>query len=143
VARTKFVLNPSELTRFCTTEPGPQAGLLASAMAVQENASSLAPKGRSTGQFRMRGGVLIGPFGTPSPHGFARVSYHTRKFRGGFRVYSRDVAAHLIEYGSAQNPVYAPLRRAMRAVNRGKVVIHAAKKTTDTSTEGLHTGGMF
>ena len=30
-------------------------------------------------------------------------------------VYTTDIAGHLVEYGSAKNPAYAPLRRAVRA----------------------------
>ena len=30
-------------------------------------------------------------------------------------VYTTDIAGHLVEYGSAKNPAYAPIRRAVRA----------------------------
>lgn len=30
-------------------------------------------------------------------------------------VYTTDIAGHLVEFGSANNPAYAPIRRAVRA----------------------------
>lgn len=35
--------------------------------------------------------------------------------RGRSYLSSNDFAAHLVEYGSANNPAYAPLRRGVRA----------------------------
>lgn len=143
-AVVKVQIDQPAITEFFTTAPAAQAGLFGVAEAVEHTASELTPRGRSGGQYRTsKGGAIIGPFGTPYGHGFARVSYHVRKFRGGFRVYSRDWYINLIEYGSARNPVYAPMRRAMRAVGAGKAVIYASKKDTTQAIEGEHTGGTF
>jgi hypothetical protein len=144
--RSRVEIKVPEITRFFTTEPAPQAGLMANAQELQTVAEDLTPKGKSLGQFRQRGGPgghPIGPFGEPYPHGFARVSYHVRKFRGGFRMYSRDWYINVIEYGSTKNPPYAPMRRAMRAVGGARAKIHASKTSGSQAIEGEHTGGMF
>lgn len=142
--KVKVQIDQKAITRFFTTEPAAQVGLYHVAETVEHTAAELTPRGRSGGQFRTaKGGAIIGPFGTPYGHGFARVSYHTRKFRGGYRVFSRDWYINLIEYGSSKNPVYAPMRRAMRMVGAGKAVIYASKKDTSQATEGEHTGGTF
>ena len=93
-AAIKVQIDQKAITQFFTTDPEAQLGLFANAEALRETASDLTPYGRSKGQYRQRGGAgghPVGPFGTPYGHGFAKVSYHTRKFRGGFRVYSRLV----------------------------------------------------
>lgn len=43
-------------------------------------------------------------------HGFVIVPYATR-----VRVGNTDYFAHLVEWGSVNNPPYAPLRRGVRA----------------------------
>jgi hypothetical protein len=145
-AAIKVQIDQKAITQFFTTDPEAQLGLFANAEALRETASDLTPYGRSKGQYRQRGGAgghPVGPFGTPYGHGFAKVSYHTRKFRGGFRVYSRDWYINVIEYGSTKNPVYAPMRKAMRAIRGAKAVIYPSKTTTTQATEGEHTGGIF
>lgn len=142
-AKVRVQIDQSAITRFFTTEPAAQAGLMAKAVAVEQTAGELTPRGRSTGQFRQKGGRIIGPFGKPYGHGFAKVSFHTRKFRGGYRVYSRDWYINIIEYGSSKNPPYAPMRRALRAVRGGKAVIYPSKTTGLQAIEGEHTGGVF
>lgn len=58
--------------------------------------------------------------------GFRRTGYYLRNLRAtGNRVEARDPFWHLIEYGSANNPAYAPLRRGviaagLRLVSRQK-----------------------
>jgi len=141
---TKVQINQKEITKHFTTDPAAQMGLFGSAEAFRAEASDLTPRGRSGGQFRTaKNGAIIGPFGEPYKHGFAKVSYHTRKFRGGYRVYSRDWYINIIEYGSVKSPVYAPMRRAMRKIRGAKVLIHPSKTTGMAAIEGEHTGGIF
>ncbi len=48
------------------------------------------------------------------PH---NTGYFDRRVRArGYRVVLLDPFWHLIEYGSANNPPYAPVRRSVRAV---------------------------
>ena len=47
---------------------------------------------------------------------FTKTGSYARKVRAvGHRVELRDMAWHLIEYGSKNNAPYAPVRRAVRA----------------------------
>lgn len=54
-----------------------------------------------------------------SPTGTSRTGYRGRFKRRvtatSAQVGNTDIAAHLIEYGSVNNPPYAPLRRAVKA----------------------------
>lgn len=49
------------------------------------------------------------------PHRGYRETLSVGEIDGDVVVQSSDVAAHLIEFGSAKNPPYAPLRRAVHA----------------------------
>ncbi len=47
---------------------------------------------------------------------FAETGHYARSVTArGNRVELRDIAWHIIEYGSVKNPPYAPVRRAVRA----------------------------
>ena len=47
---------------------------------------------------------------------FTETGNYARKVRAvGNRVELRDIAWHIIEWGSIRNPPYAPVRRAVRA----------------------------
>jgi hypothetical protein len=104
---TKVVINRKALQEFFVTDPGAQAGLAKTAKAVEVAVAEAGPFGSS----------LSWPWRRPIKHGWFKKSLHTRPFRGGFRVYSRDPFAHLIEFGSIKNPTYAPFRRVIRAFN--------------------------
>ena len=51
----------------------------------------------------------------PMKHGRFKAWFQTRRFRTYYRVVNRDNFAFLVEYGSAKNPPYAPIRRTLRA----------------------------
>jgi hypothetical protein len=61
--------------------------------------------------------AVLGPHG--SEH-YAR-SVHARQDGEQTRVVTDDIAGHLIEWGSVNNPAYAPLRRAADALGLGVV----------------------
>jgi hypothetical protein len=103
----RVVINQKELRAWVTTNPGAQAGLAKTAKAVETAVAEAGPMGSS----------LSWPWRRPMKHGWFKKSLHTRPFRGGYRVYSRDPFAHLIEFGSIKNPTYAPFRRVIRAFN--------------------------
>lgn len=48
--------------------------------------------------------------------GYSKRRYRTRKFPLSRRLFNTDTFFHLIEFGSENNPVYAPMRRAARAL---------------------------
>lgn len=78
-----------------TKQPEFQAHLMRNAVRVKTTAERIAPKGTS--------------------HvGYAR-RFRLRRLTAAVRVLNTDIAAHLIEWGSANNPPYAPLRRAVLA----------------------------
>lgn len=58
--------------------------------------------------------VQLAPDGTSPRPGYAS-RFRLRVLTNSVRVINTDIAAHLIEWGSANNPPYAPLRRAVRA----------------------------
>ena len=51
----------------------------------------------------------------PERTGHYGRSIKVRRSDGKVYVATTDIAGHLIEFGSAKNPVYAPLRRGARA----------------------------
>lgn len=99
------------ITKYFATDPGAQAALRVVAEQYKGVVEEASPVGTSApwGKF---GGV----------HGYFKRRFHVRGFRGGFRVYNRDAFAHLVEYGSVNNPAYAPFRRALRTFSgRSKI----------------------
>jgi hypothetical protein len=146
VARTRITIDQKAIDRYFRSDPVAQAGLRTVAEEYKEMAIAATPIGRSTGKFFSQGKGpsrrVYGPYSGPGPrgappgpyrHGFAkRGAYHVRPFRGGFRVYTRERFAHIIEYGSAFSPVYSPMRRALRAIRAGRVVINPGKSSGDT-----------
>ena len=123
MAKTRVVIDQRAIDRYFRTDPVPQAALGEIAGAYKETAEQASPVGRSTW------------FGRAIRHGWFKGAFHVRRFRGGWRVYNRDAFAHLVEYGSVNNPVYAPMRRALLAMKagRGRAVVHPSK------TSGEHT----
>lgn len=73
--------------------PGTHAALEEAGRAVARVARSLAPNGS----------------------GGYRRSIKVDRDANSTIVYTTDIAGHLVEFGSAKNPAYAPLRRAVRA----------------------------
>lgn len=130
MARVKVELDEKAIARYFTTDPVAQAGLRKVADEFREMAREATPAGRTwPGSYRYIAGRLVGPFGPPTRHGYARSAYHVRAFRGGFRVYNRYVLMHLIEFGSVHNPTYAPMRRALMAIAGGRAVVNPSRTT--------------
>lgn len=108
----KVVIHQARLREWLYTNPGAQAGLLGTAEAVQEAVKAEAPVGVSLSwPKKVPGEPWIR---RPMRHGRFRDSIRLRKKPTGYRVVSLDAFAHLIEWGSAKNPIYAPFRRVLR-----------------------------
>ena len=85
---TRFVRNPG-FERELRASPGVQAFMNAATVAAADEVREKAP--HATG-------------------------YYKRRVRAqGDRVVTLDPFWHLVEFGSANNPTYAPLRRGIRA----------------------------
>lgn len=82
------------------TMPGMQKAMDDVAEVVTVQIGVLAPRGPSPGGGYFQGATLK----------WRRVSRFAR------RVYTIDIAGHLIEWGSVNNPAYAPFRRAVRSL---------------------------
>ena len=107
----RVVINKAEMKLFLDTSPGAQAALAASAKVVEQTVDELAPKGTSVWQGWRPSHDPVGPVWT---HGWFKKSLRVRKYRDHWRVESTDKAAHIVEWGSVQNPPIAPFRRAIR-----------------------------
>jgi hypothetical protein len=121
----KVVIDEKKLRKFLDTNAAAQVGLLKTALTVESAVKEAAPYGKS----------LSWPWGNPIKHGWFRDSLHTRPFRGGYRVFSRDPFAHLIEFGSINNPTYAPFRRVIRAF-KGRTLPNKASTSATNSQFG-------
>jgi hypothetical protein len=129
-ARVKVTIDQKAINTYFQTDPIAQAALLGIAQGYQSMAEQASPTGTSAGKFvTLAGGRIIGPFGRPYRHGLFRKSFHIRRFRGGYRVYNNDAFAHIVEYGSARNPAYAPMRRALMAASGGRAVVNPSKSS--------------
>lgn len=53
--------------------------------------------------------------GAPVNTGNYKRFLQMKEFRSGYRVVSFDTFGHLIEFGSVNNPAYAPIRHAAEA----------------------------
>lgn len=73
--------------------PGAHVALEEAAQAVAQITRTLAPRG--SGGYRRSIGV--------------------ERDADSTTVYTTDIAGHIVEFGSANNPAYAPIRRAVRA----------------------------
>lgn len=91
---SRFKLNPN-LTRELAREPWAQEMLREATDAVEEEAKRNSPLG----------GDFVGYYGR----------FVKRLLRLSATVGNRDVFAHGIEFGSVNNPPYAPLRRGVQA----------------------------
>lgn len=92
----RYIPNP-KLPAELQLQPEFQHGLTEVGGEIAETAKSMTPVG-------------------PDPRrGHLRDSFVVEPIKGGVAVGSQDSFFHLAEYGSAKNPAYAPLRRAVRA----------------------------
>lgn len=115
---SRVEVNKAALDMFLATNDGAKRSLAVTAKAVENRVTEIAPTGTS----------LSWPWRRPMRHGWFKDSIRTRPFAYYWRVESTDPFAHLIEWGSVKNPVYAPFRRAMR-------LFHSSErdKTRDTA----------
>lgn len=108
----KVVIHQGRMRAWLNENPGAQAGLLAVTDAVVEGVKAEAPVGVSLSwPKRIPGEPWIR---RPMKHGRFKASIRRRKRRTYYRVVSLDPFAHLIEWGSVKNPVYAPFRKTLR-----------------------------
>lgn len=99
----RFTLNRAGVEQVAQS-PRAAAMLTAQAAVVAGTVASVAP--RHTGDFA--GSIRVAP-ARVVPRGLAVT------------VYSTDWAAHIVEFGSINNPAYAPFRRAAAAL---RLVLH-------------------
>lgn len=118
----RVVIDEKALRDWLSTSSGAQLGLQRTALAVEAAVKEAAPVGKS----------LSWPWRNPIRHGWFRDSLHTRPFRGGYRVFSRDPFAHIVEFGSVNSPTYAPFRRVILAF-RGKALPNKAATPRSTA----------
>jgi hypothetical protein len=138
VARVRIVIDQKAIDAYFRTDPVPQAALAGVAGQYMEAAREATPRGKSEGTWRTIGkgsGRIVVPLGGTAKHGWSRYAYHVRKYRGGYRVYNRSKFMHIVEYGSSNSPVYAPMRRALLAMRGGRAVVHASKSTGEHTIE--------
>lgn len=88
MTRVRFERNPGFETEL-KAEPSSVAFMRETTQAVAEEATRLAPRHTS--------------------------DYAHSIHAGGYTVYTEDPAGHLVEWGSKNNPAYAPLRRGVIA----------------------------
>jgi hypothetical protein len=116
----KVVIDEKKLRNWLDTNSGARLGLQKTALTVEAAVKEAAPVGKS----------LSWPWGNPIRHGWFRDSLHTRPFRGGYRIYSSDPFAHIVEYGSVNSPTYAPFRRVVQAF-KGKILAARARSSAE------------
>ena len=98
-------IRPADMAQWLYTNPGAQAGLGATAEAVERTVVNASPVGSS----------LSWPWRNPIRHGWFKRSIDKTHYRTYWRVFSTDPFAHMVEWGSAKNPAYAPFRRTLRS----------------------------
>jgi len=108
----KVVIYAARMNAFLNTDPGAQAALAGTAEAVKEGVVTEGPYGVSLSWPKRKPGEPW--IRRPMRHGRFKESIKVRRKRTHYRVVSFDPFAHLIEWGSAKNPVYAPFRKTLR-----------------------------
>ena len=103
MARAKVVVNDGSLQAFLRNDETMQRALETVAGMIEETAQEVAPYGKS----------LSWPMGRRMRHGRYKADFAMRKVKGGWQVWNDDPLAHLVEWGSIKNPVYAPIRTAI------------------------------
>lgn len=89
----RVTIDIANINTFVRTDPGMKQTLRDSAERIMDNARQIAPT-----------------------HTFAYVrKFRVQPFRNQYRVWNDDPFAGMVELGSRNNPVYAPIRKAVRA----------------------------
>lgn len=97
----RVVVNDGTLAAFINTNETMQKALGLAAENLMNQAKNNAPIGKPKGRAH-------------GPSGYYMRRFQVRKYRNGYRVVNVDPFAHLVEWGSVNNPAYAPIRRAVR-----------------------------
>lgn len=101
---TRVTINGPALVTWLETNPGAQRGLAVTAGAVKNAVVEASPVGVS----------LSWPWRRPMRHGLFKKSIVAEKAAAGWRVVSYDYFGAMIEWGTVNNPPYAPFRRVLR-----------------------------
>lgn len=112
---TRVVINRAAMKEFLNGNEGAQAGLRSTAMAFKEAVVEASPYGRSLSWPKKKAGEPW--IRRPMKHGLFKKAWKVRKIRTFYRVRNDDEFARMIEYGTANNPPYAPTRRTLRQFN--------------------------
>lgn len=99
----RVTVNDASVAQFLRTDPAMQKALGIVAGVIEEQAQRVAPYGVS----------LSYPMGRPMRHGWYKGAFTVKRVGGGYQVWNEDPFAHLIEWGSVNNPTYAPMRTAI------------------------------
>jgi hypothetical protein len=109
----KVVIDHAKFNLWLNESEGAQRGLYSTAKAFEEAAAEASPVGTSLSwPKKVPGEPWVR---RPMRHGLFKKAFQTRRFRNYYRVVNRDNFAFLVEYGSAKNQPYAPIRRTLRA----------------------------
>lgn len=101
---TRVQVNKVAVRQFLNTNPGANAVLRTTAMSFKDAVVEASPYGTS----------LSWPWRRPMRHGLFKKHWRLRKIKTFYRVLNDDEFARMIEYGTANNPPYAPTRRTLR-----------------------------
>lgn len=93
---TRVVIDRKAL-KAVLKESAAQTALDETVKAIKAKAEEIAPVGKVHG-------------------GYFQRHFKTRRYPYSRRLMNTDPFAHLVEFGSANNPVYAPMRKAVRAL---------------------------
>jgi hypothetical protein len=108
----RVVINKVAMNAFLTTNPGAKGALKGTAEAFEATVKQEAPVGVSLSwPKRKKGEPWVR---RPMKHGRFRDSIHTKPWRRYYRVQADDAFARMIEFGTRNNPAYAPFRRVLR-----------------------------
>lgn len=109
---TRVVINHAAMKEWLITNQGAQTALRQTAVAFKEAVAEASPHGRSLSwPKRIPGEPWVR---RPMKHGLFKKAWKVRKIRTFYRVRNDDEFARMIEYGTANNPPYAPTRRTLR-----------------------------
>lgn len=132
---TKVTINRAAIVSYFARDPVPKAALRTVAEGLKGAVHDAAPVGTSRQMGPFRGGAYS------AKHGQFRRSLRVRAHRTWFRVESTDPFGHIVEYGSVNNPVYAPFRHALRGVTGAKAVIFSKGQHHDRAGGEFGEGG--
>jgi hypothetical protein len=108
----RAVIHRAALNTYLRTNPGAKAALKGTTEAFAATLKQESPVGVSLSwPKRKKGEPWVR---RPMRHGRFRDSIRARPYRTFYRVESTDAFATMIEFGTRNNPAYAPFRRVLR-----------------------------